>query len=99
MTSLYLRHVRNGSLVRLPSAHLTGLARLFLNAHYPGHWARAASGGLDPGPAARVRGADPHLLRSMAASGGHHGLLSAPSWRTIVSIANEAMAPSLQLAI
>src|SRR6266542_669156 len=53
--------------VRLSSAHLTGLSRLFLNAHYPGHCAGAASGGLDPGPAARVRGADPHLLCSSAA--------------------------------
>src|SRR5262249_20628506 len=53
--------------VRLFSAHLTGLSRLFLNAHYPGHCAGAASGGLDPGPAARVRGANPHLPCSSAA--------------------------------
>src|SRR6185436_2670374 len=72
--------------VRLPSTHLTGLSRLFRNAHHLGHWTEAASGGLDPGPAARVRGALPHLLRSTAASGGHHGLLSAPSWRTIIGI-------------
>src|SRR6266545_7560596 len=75
--------------VRLSSAHLTGLSRLFLNAHYPGRWARAASGGLDPGPAARVRGADPHLLCSSAAFRWPSGLLSAPSWRTIVSITLE----------
>jgi len=48
--------------VRLPSAHLTGTSRLFRTAHHPGHCARAASGGLDPGPAARVRGACPHLV-------------------------------------
>ncbi len=31
----------------------------------------------------------PHLLRSLAASGGHNSLLSAPSWRTIISISFE----------
>ena len=30
--------------VRLPSAHLTGMSRLFRNAHDPGHWTDAASG-------------------------------------------------------
>jgi hypothetical protein len=31
------------------------------NAHYPGHCAEAASGGLGPDPAVRARGAVPHL--------------------------------------
>jgi hypothetical protein len=75
--------------VRLSSAHLTGTSRLFRNAHDPGHWANAASGGLDPDPAVRVRGASPHLLCSKAALNWprlHHGLLSAPSWRTIIGV-------------
>src|SRR3990170_5032462 len=75
--------------VRLPSTHLTGTSRLFRNAHDPGHWTDAASGGLDPDPAVRVRGADPHLLCSKAASRWPHldgGLLSAPSWRTVVRV-------------
>ena len=54
--------------VRLPSTHLTGTSRLFQNAHDPGHWTGAASGGLDPDPAVRARGACPHLSCSMAAS-------------------------------
>jgi len=53
--------------VRLSSAHLTGTSRLFRNAHDPGHWTGAASGGLDPDPAARVREARSHLLCSKAA--------------------------------
>jgi len=53
--------------VRLLSAHLTGTSRLFRNAHDPGRWTGAASGGLDPDPAVRVRGASPHLLCSKAA--------------------------------
>src|SRR5207249_2045561 len=74
--------------VRLSSAHLTGSSRLFRLAHHPGRWARAASGGLDPGPAPRVRGASPHLSCSKAASSQrlHHRLLSAPSWRTVVRV-------------
>jgi hypothetical protein len=43
--------------VHLSSVHLTGTSRLFRNAHHLGHWAKAASGGLDPDPATRVRGA------------------------------------------
>src|SRR6266513_838828 len=82
LSTRYQRFTR----VRLPSAHLTGSSRLFRNAHYPSHWARAACGGLDPDPAARVRGACPHLLCGKAASGDHYcSLLSAPSWRTVVS--------------
>ena len=50
--------------VRLTGAHLTGDSRLFRNAHHPGRGAAAACGGLDPGPATRVRGAFPHLLCS-----------------------------------
>ncbi len=45
-----------------------GFSRLFRNAHHPGHCAGAACGGLNPDPATRVRGADPHLLCSKAAS-------------------------------
>jgi len=67
-----------------------GLSRLFRNAHHPGHCAEAAYGGLDPDPAIRVRGADPHLLCSKAASSWlrylHPSLLFAPSWRTIISV-------------
>ncbi len=56
-----------------------------MNAHHPSHWTRAASGGLGPDPAVRSRGAVPHLSCSKAASGGHTtGLLSAPSWRTVI---------------
>ena len=88
MTSLTLStRQQRFTRVRLSSAHLTGSSRLFRNAHHPGHWAGAASGGLDSDPAARVRGACPHLLCSMAALGGHDvGLLSAPSWRTNVRV-------------
>ena len=64
--TLSTRHQRF-TRVRLPSAHLTGCSRLFRNAHHPGHWTDAACGGLDPDPAIRVRGADPHLLCSKAA--------------------------------
>jgi hypothetical protein len=74
--------------VRLPRTHLTGFSRLFRLAHHPSHCAGAASGALDPGPAARVRGAFPHLWCRKAASVGHHGLLSAPSWRTVIGIAD-----------
>jgi len=65
--TLSTRHQRF-TRVRLTSAHLTGYPRLFRNAHYPGHCAGAACGGLNPDPAIRVRGADPHLLCSKAAS-------------------------------
>src|SRR3954464_14271117 len=45
-----------------------GIAPAFCrNAHHPGHWTDAACGGLDPDPAIRARGADPHLLCSKAA--------------------------------
>ncbi len=76
--------------VRLPGTYLTGLSRLFRLAHHPSHWTGAASGGLDPEPAPRVRGTCPHLLCSKAASSRplHHGLLSAPSWRTVVRVTN-----------
>ena len=54
--------------VCLPGSHLTRSCPAFSkNAHHPGHWARAASGGLGPDPAARSRGAVPHLLCSKAA--------------------------------
>ena len=63
MTSLCFstRHQRFTH-VRLPSTHLTGISRLFRNAHDLDHWTDAASGGLDPDPAVRVRGAHPHRL-------------------------------------
>lgn len=96
LSTRYQRFTR----VRLPCAHLTGLSRLFRNAHYPSHWAGAACGGLDPGPAARVRGACPRLLCSKAASGDHCcSLLSAPSWRTVIGIAHETMPPLLQRSV
>ncbi len=41
---------------------------LFRLAHHLGHWTEAASGGLNPNPAIRVRGACPHLSCSKAAS-------------------------------
>jgi hypothetical protein len=50
--------------VRLSSAHLTVHPAFSENAHDPGHWTGAASGGLDPDPAARVREASSHLLCS-----------------------------------
>ena len=82
--TLSTRHQRF-TRVRLTSAHLTGLSRLFRNAHHPGLVTDAACGGLDPDPAIRARGADPHLLCSKAARSCslHHNLL-APSWRTVV---------------
>jgi len=53
-----------------------------MNAHHPGHWTRAASGGLDPDPVARVRGACPHLLCSSSCVKRPFRPPSAPSWRT-----------------
>ena len=45
-----------------------GIAPAFCrNAHHLGHGTDAACGGLDPDPAIRARGADPHLLCSKAA--------------------------------
>ena len=81
--------------IRLTSAHLTGLSRLFRNAHHPGRWAKAACGGLDPDPAIRVRGAYPHLLCSKAASSRllNHCPLSAPSWRTVIGIPHDDCFP------
>ena len=70
--------------VRLTSAHLTGLARLFRNAHHPDRWARAACGGLDPGPATRVRGAFPHLLCSKVLQVGT-ATSSEPPLRAVVA--------------
>src|SRR5215467_12483750 len=62
---------------------------LFRNAHHLGHWTKAASGGLNPDPAIRVREACSHLLSSTAAPSWylHRHLLFAPSWRTIVGVA------------
>ena len=70
--------------VRLLSTYLTSYSRCVRLAHHPDHWARAAAGGLDPGPAPRVRGAAPHLVWSKAASSRclHQHPLVAPSWRT-----------------
>ncbi len=74
--------------VRLPSAHLTSTSRLFRTAHHHGCWAVAAFGGLDPDRAVRVRRAHPHLLCSRRLNQPQlfHGLLSAPSWRTYVTV-------------
>src|SRR5262249_12314194 len=89
---LSTRHQRF-TCVRLASAHLTGSPRLFRNAHHLGHWTKAACGGLDPDPAIRARGTCPHLLCSKAASSWlsllHGSLLFAPSWRTVVGIADQ----------
>jgi hypothetical protein len=80
--------------VRLTSAYLTGYSRLFRNAHHPSHCAGAAYGGLNPDPAIRVRGADPHLLCSKAAlswlyiltsSSRRRGALSSAYLTTIIS--------------
>ena len=77
VSTLSTRHQRFTH-VRLPSTHLTGLSRLFRLAHHPSRCAGAASGSLNPSPVARVRGADPHLLCSSAASSWPllNGLLS-----------------------
>jgi len=77
--------------VRLPGTYLTGISRLFRLAHYPSRWTGAASGGLDPGPAPRIRGTCPHLSCSKATSSRplHDGLLSAPSWRTVVRVVDD----------
>jgi len=88
-------HKRWFTCVHLSSAHLTGTSRLFRNAHHPGHWAKAASGGLDPDPATRVRGAAPHLLCSKAAPAySGHEYSFAPSWRTIVGVAHVENPPT-----
>src|SRR5260370_22810442 len=65
-----------------------------LNAHHPDHWTRAASGGLDPDPVARVRGACPHLWCSYATVKWPSRPPSAPSWRTIDSPYQEEAAAS-----
>ena len=70
--------------VRLTSAHLTGSSRLFRNAHHPGRWTSAACGGLDPGPATRVRGAIPHLLCSKVLRVSS-ATASVPPLRTVVA--------------
>jgi len=62
------------------------------NAHHPSRCAGAASGGLDPDPAVRARGAHPHLLCSRHFLFGRVTSLSAPSRRTISC---EAVPPSI----
>ena len=71
-----------------------GYSRLFRNAHHPGHCAGAACGGLNPDPATRVRGADPHLLCSRLLRVGflHQNLLFAPSWRTVIGVLSPCLA-------
>src|SRR3954468_18238424 len=68
-----------------------GIAPAFCrNAHHLGHWTDAACGGLDPDPAIRARGADPHLLCSKAArSRSLHDTLLAPSWRTVIGVPDQ----------
>ena len=80
LSTLHQRFTR----VRLTSSHLTGNPRLFHNAHHPGHWAKAACGGLDPGPATRVRGAFPHLLCSKVLKGST-ATSSEPPLRAVVA--------------
>ena len=79
--------------VRLTSAHLTGSSRLFRNAHHPGRWTSAACGGLDPGPATRVRGAIPHLLCSKVLRVSS-ATASVPPLRTVVAHSCRRGAPS-----
>lgn len=80
---------RRFTCVRLPEPHLTGCPAFSGTAHHPGHWAHAAPGGLRPDPVVRSRGAIPHLSCSKAAQVGLLGLPLAPSWRTVIRIADE----------
>src|SRR5215470_10508469 len=59
------RHV-NGYDTRLPDPHLTHQVRLLPHRSPRQSSANAAVGGLEPAPAGRLRGANPHLLRSTA---------------------------------
>src|SRR6516165_12605523 len=72
---------RRFTCVRLASAHLTAISRLFRNAHHLGHWTKAAYGGLDPDPAIRARGTLPHLLCSKAAPSRHFYITASSSRR------------------
>lgn len=55
---------RRFTFVRLPDSHLTGRGLPFPDRSRPRLLTPAASGGLEPDPAARFRGAFPHLLYS-----------------------------------
>src|SRR5258708_16839541 len=88
--TLSTRHQRF-TFVRLPSAHLTGSSRLFPNrsppwplgpAQHPVVWT----------PVLQPESEGPSLISHVARllSGGLlQGLLSAPSWRTIVSVTHD----------
>jgi hypothetical protein len=66
--------------VRLLGRHLPSLTLdSSTDAHHASCHPRAARGGLEPGPATRLRGAFPHQLGSMLSQG--HCLVSA-SWHT-----------------
>ncbi len=89
LSTLHQRFTR----VRLTSSHLTGNPRLFHNARHPGHWARAACGGLDPGPATRARGAFPHLLCSKVLKVST-ATSSEPPLRTVVAHNHQQSQPA-----
>src|SRR5215472_2680393 len=87
----------------LLACHLTwSLPGLFLLCSRPWLLTTAAEGGLEPAPASRFRGAYPHRLNSKTALSRpllHSGLLSAPSWRTVVGITHKVMTAPLQLSV
>src|SRR5260370_1257010 len=71
----------------LLAGHLTwSLPGLFLLCSRPWLLTTAAEGGLEPVPADRFRGADPHQLSSCALP--QQVLLSLCSWHTIVRVAD-----------
>src|ERR1051326_3167720 len=78
----------------LLASHLTWFfPGLFLLCSRPGLLTKAAEGGLEPAPASRSRGANPHRSSSYT-----HWALLGPlrSWRTVVRVANKTMSPVLQ---
>ena len=91
--TLSTRHQRF-TRVRLPSAHLTGSSRLFRNAHHPGHWAERSFRWFGPWPCSPSPRGRPSSLVQQGCfrSAVLHGLLSAPSWRTVVRVAHHLVA-------
>jgi len=93
MASIRFRHVptvhSRSSSQHAPDGSRPAFSR---NAHHPSRCAGAASGGLDPDPAVRARGAHPHPLCSRHILFGRVTSLSAPSRRTISC---EAVPPSI----
>src|SRR5437763_11165408 len=71
----------------LLASHLTWFfPGLFLLCSRPGLLTTAAEGGLEPAPASRFRGADPHRSNSYT-----HWALLGPlrSWRTIIGVTHQ----------